>query len=86
MLWVMLCWINLGPGIHVDVNLKIIIYLNPVADQVNPFMATIFPTDIALFHQDDAASHTTNIVQKWFEEQKDQGVDLASKFPRSHFK
>ncbi|MCJ8733570.1 hypothetical protein PDJAM_G00225080 [Pangasius djambal] len=41
--WTMFCWENLGPGIHVDVTLTHSTYLNIVADQVHPFMATVFP-------------------------------------------
>lgn len=43
MLWAMFCWATLGPGNHLDVTLSHTIYLNVVADQVHPFMATLFP-------------------------------------------
>ena len=64
----MFCCETLGPGIHVDVTLTCTTYLNIVADQVHPFMATVFPDGSGLFQQDNAPCHTTKIVQEWFEE------------------
>ena len=61
MLWTMFCWETLGPGIHVDVTLTRTTYLNIVADQVHPFMATVFPDGSGLFQQDNAP-----ILQKLF--------------------
>ena len=42
-----------------DVTWTCTIYLNIVADQVHPLMATI--------QQDNAPCYTANIVQEWFE-------------------
>ncbi|KAK3516884.1 hypothetical protein QTP70_028198 [Hemibagrus guttatus] len=53
----MFCWDILGPGIHADVTLSLITYLNIVADQVCPFMATVFPKGSGLFQQDPATLH-----------------------------
>ncbi|KAG5841041.1 hypothetical protein ANANG_G00195380 [Anguilla anguilla] len=39
-----------------------------VADQVHPFMATVFPGGSGLFQQGNAPCHTAKIVQEWFEE------------------
>ncbi|KAJ8276573.1 hypothetical protein COCON_G00083250, partial [Conger conger] len=72
MLWAMFCWETLGPGIHVDVNLTHATYLNIVADQVHPFMATVFPDGSGLFQQDNAPCHTAHIVQEWFEEHEEE--------------
>lgn len=68
MLWAVFCWKSFGPTIHVD--------------QVQPFMATVFPNCSVLFQQYDAPCHTAKPVQKWFD--KVHGVDLASKFPIEH--
>ncbi|MCI4388573.1 hypothetical protein PGIGA_G00087550 [Pangasianodon gigas] len=68
MLWAMFCWETLGPVIHVDVTLTRTIYLNIAADQVHPFMATVFPNGSGLFQQDNAPCHSAKIVQAWFEE------------------
>ncbi|MCI4379860.1 hypothetical protein PGIGA_G00233280, partial [Pangasianodon gigas] len=68
MLWAMFCWETLGPGIHVDAILTHTTYLNIVADQVQPFMATVFPNRSDLFRQDNAPCHTVKTVQEWFEE------------------
>ncbi|MCJ8732198.1 hypothetical protein PDJAM_G00208470 [Pangasius djambal] len=58
----------MGPGIHVDVILTRTTYLNIVADQVHPFMATVFPNGSGLFQQDNATCHTAKLDQEWFEE------------------
>ncbi|MCI4380731.1 hypothetical protein PGIGA_G00243310 [Pangasianodon gigas] len=65
MLWAMFCWETLGPGIHVDVTLRHTNYLNIVAGQVKPFMATVFPNGSGIFQQDNAPCHTAEIVQEW---------------------
>lgn len=42
-LWAMFCWETSGPAIYVDVILTCSTSVNNVADQVHPFMKTIFP-------------------------------------------
>ena len=59
MLWAMFSWENLGPGIHLDVALTCTTYLSIVADQVHPFMATVFPGGSGLFQQDNVPCYTT---------------------------
>lgn len=53
---------TLGCGIHV--NLTITTYLSIAADQVHPFMATVFPNSRGHIQQD--------IVQEWFKEQSNE--------------
>jgi len=72
MLWAMFCWENLGPVIHVDVNLTCATYLNIVEDQVHLFMTVVFPSGSGLFQQDNAPCHTAHIVQEWFEEHDEE--------------
>ncbi|KAF7642071.1 hypothetical protein LDENG_00265060 [Lucifuga dentata] len=48
MIWVTSCWV-LGSYIHVDVTLTCSTYLNMAADQVQPFMAAVFPDGMASF-------------------------------------
>ncbi|XP_053480566.1 intraflagellar transport protein 122 homolog isoform X3 [Ictalurus furcatus] len=68
MLWAMFCLESLGPGIYVDVTLTRTTYQNIAADQVHPFMATVFPNSSGLFQLDNALCYTAYIVQEWFEE------------------
>lgn len=65
MLWGMFCWETLGPGILVEVTLTCTTYPNAVADQVHPFMTTVFPDGGELSQQDDVPCHTAKIVQEW---------------------
>lgn len=53
-LWAVLCWETLTPGIHVDVSLASTTYLNNVPDKVHHIMATVFPIGRGLFQQDNA--------------------------------
>lgn len=66
---IMFCCVTLGPGIHVDVTMTCTTYLSIIADQVHPFIATVFPNVSDLFQQDTAmcpsALHT--IVQGFTE-------------------
>lgn len=39
-----------------------------VTEQVQPFMANVFPNSSSLFQQNDASGHTANIRQERFEE------------------
>lgn len=55
MLWAMFCWETLGVAILLD---ECSTCLNIVADQVHPFMETVFPTVSRLFHSDNASCHT----------------------------
>lgn len=70
MFWATFCWKTLGPAIDVVVTLTHATYLNIVADQVYPFLATVFP---------DGSGHTT----RFEEHDRVQGITLVSKFARS---
>ena len=53
---------TLGPAIHVDISLIRATYLNMVADQVHPFMVTVFRGGGGLSQKDNAPCHT---AQEW---------------------
>ncbi|KAJ8254683.1 hypothetical protein GJAV_G00196010 [Gymnothorax javanicus] len=67
-LWAMFCWESLGPIVHLEASLTPDAYLNIVADQVHPFMATVFPDGDGFFQQDGGPCCTAQSVQEWFEE------------------
>lgn len=69
---------TLGRAIYVAVILPCNTYPKLVADQVQRFMETVFPDGTGLFH-------TSKTFQYWFMEQKVQGDDFASTFPRFQF-
>lgn len=48
-LWAMFGWENLGSGIHMAVTLTKNTCINIVVDQVNPFMAMVFPYGSDIF-------------------------------------
>ncbi len=68
MLWAMFCWGTLGPIIPIAQFLTALRYLNFVADQVHPFMTTVFPPGDGRYQQDNAPCHTARIVKEWFKE------------------
>ncbi|MCI4377385.1 hypothetical protein PGIGA_G00202980 [Pangasianodon gigas] len=61
--WAMFCWETLGPGIYVSATLTRTTYLNIVADQVHPFMATVFPNGSGLLQQDNVPCHTAKLFR-----------------------
>uniref|UniRef100_A0A671YBG6 Tc1-like transposase DDE domain-containing protein n=1 Tax=Sparus aurata TaxID=8175 RepID=A0A671YBG6_SPAAU len=76
-LWAMFCWETLGPAIHLDVALTSTTYLNILADQVHPFIQTVFPDGSGFFQRDSTPRHTAKIVQEWFEEHNDEFTVLT---------
>lgn len=56
-LWARFYWETLGLGIHVNVIVTHIIYLNIVSDYVHPCLATILPNGFDLFQQDKMSCH-----------------------------
>lgn len=68
MVWAMFSWGTLGPIIPIEQSLTSVRYLNMVADQVHPFMATVFPAGDGVYQQDNAPCHKGRIVMDWFEE------------------
>lgn len=63
-LWTMFSWEILRPGILVDVALTCNTYLIIVACQEHPFIPfMVFTNDCVLFHENNAAGHTTVFIQ-----------------------
>ncbi|GBN99020.1 hypothetical protein AVEN_23185-1 [Araneus ventricosus] len=83
MVWCMFSWHALGPLIPVEGTLNSCAYLSIVADQVHPYMATVYPENDGAFQQDNATCHVSKIVRAWFDEHDVPVTTLASKFPRS---
>ncbi|GBN42181.1 Transposable element Tcb1 transposase [Araneus ventricosus] len=72
MVWVMFPWHALGPLIPVEGTLNSCAYLSIVADQVHPYMATVYPANDGVFRQDNATCHVSKIVCAWFEEHNEE--------------
>ncbi|GBL90824.1 hypothetical protein AVEN_215556-1 [Araneus ventricosus] len=47
-------------------------YLNITADQLQPYMAFVFPTGNEFFQYDNAPCHKARIVLEWFVEHTDE--------------
>ncbi|GFY13887.1 DDE_3 domain-containing protein [Trichonephila clavipes] len=43
-------------------------YLNIIADQLHPYMASVFPAGNGMSQQGNAPCHKTKIVLEWFQE------------------
>ncbi|GBN03595.1 Transposable element Tcb2 transposase [Araneus ventricosus] len=82
MVWVMFSWHALGPLNRVEGTLNSCVYLSIVADQVHPYMATMYPANDGVFQQDNATCHVSKIVRAWFEEY-DEGFQLLPWPPNS---
>ncbi|GFT39999.1 transposase domain containing protein [Trichonephila clavipes] len=57
-------------------------YLNIIADQLHPYMASILPAGNGMFQQDNAPCHKSKIVLEWFQEH-DAEFQLMSWPPNS---
>ncbi|GBN24958.1 hypothetical protein AVEN_210173-1 [Araneus ventricosus] len=71
-----------GPLIPVECTLNSCAYLSIVADQENPYMATVYPANDGVFQQDNVTCHVPKIVRAWFEEH-DEVFQLLPWLPNS---
>ncbi|GFX14712.1 transposable element Tc1 transposase [Trichonephila clavipes] len=61
-------WASLGPVVVVEQSMNTTGYLNIIADQLHPYMASVFPAENGMFQQDNAPCHKAKIVLEWFQE------------------
>ena len=66
--WEMFSWSTLGPIIPIEQSLTSVHYVNIVANQVHPFMTTVFTAGDGVYQQDNAPCHKGRNVLEWFEE------------------
>lgn len=67
MVWAMFSWTTLGTIIPIHQSLTSMHYVNIIADQVYPFMTTVFPAGDGVY-QKDIIRHKRQIVMEWFDE------------------
>ncbi|GFU88927.1 transposase domain containing protein [Trichonephila clavipes] len=67
--WGTLSWASLGPVVVVELTMNATGYLNIIADQLHPYMASVFPAGNGMFQQYNAPYHKATIVLEWFQEQ-----------------
>ncbi len=59
-------WHTLGPLVPIEHHLNTTAYLSIVADQVHPFMTTVFPSSDGYFQQHNTPCHKAQIIPDWF--------------------
>ncbi len=84
MVWGIFSWHNLGLLVPIECNLNTTAYLSIVADQVDPFMTTVYPSSDGYFQQDNAPCHKAQIISDWFLEHDNEFfTQMASTVTRS---
>ncbi len=66
MVWGIFSWHILGPLVPIEHHLIATAYPSIVADHVNPFMTTVYPSSEGYFQQHNAACHKAQIISDWF--------------------
>ncbi len=66
MVWGIFSWHTLGPLVPIEHCLNATAYLSIVADHVNPFMTTVYPSSYGFFQQDNAPCHKAQIISDCF--------------------
>ncbi|GFW86552.1 transposable element Tcb2 transposase [Trichonephila clavipes] len=82
MLWGTFSWVFLGPVVVVEKIINATGYLNIIADQLHPYMASVFPAGNGMFQQDNNPYQKAKIVLEWFQEH-DAEFQLTSWLPNS---
>ncbi len=57
---------HFGPLVPIEHCLNATVYLSIVADDVHPFMTTVYPSSDEYFQQDNAPCHKAQIISDWF--------------------
>ncbi len=66
MVWGIFSWHTLGPLVPIEHRLNATDYLSIVADDVHPFMTSVYPSSDSYFQQDNAPCHKAQIISDWF--------------------
>ncbi|GFV99621.1 transposable element Tcb1 transposase [Trichonephila clavipes] len=82
LLWGTFSWASLGPVVVVEQTMNTTGYLNIIADQLHPYMVSVFPAGNGMFQQDNASCHKAKIVLELFQEH-DAEFQLMSWPPNS---
>ncbi len=82
MVWGIFSWHTLGPLVPIEHHLNATAYLSIVADHVQPFMTTVYPSSDGYFQQDNAPCHKAQIISDWFLEH-DNEITLFKWPPQS---
>jgi hypothetical protein len=59
---------SVGPIITLHGRITAREYVHRLDNQVHPMIQTLFPNNDAVFHDNNAPTHTAGTVQSWFEE------------------
>ncbi len=59
-------WHTLGPLVPTEHCLNATAYLSIAADNVHPFMTTVYPSSDGYFQKDNAPCHKAQIISDWF--------------------
>ncbi len=66
MVWGIFSCHTLGPVVPIEHRLNATAYLNIVADHVQPFMTTVYPSLDGYLPQGNAPCHKAQIISDWF--------------------
>ncbi len=66
MVWGIFSWHTLGPSVPIEHRLNTTACLSIVADHVNPFITTVYPSSDDYFQQDNTPCHKAQIISDWF--------------------
>ncbi|GFT10568.1 transposable element Tc1 transposase [Trichonephila clavipes] len=81
-LWGTFSWTFLGPVVVVEQTMNATGYLNIIAAQLHPCMASVFPAGNRMFQQDHTPCHKAKSLLDWFQEY-DSEFQLTSWLPNS---
>ncbi len=83
MVWGIYSWRTLGPLVPIEHHLNTTAYLSIVADDVHPFMTTVYPSSDGYFQQDNVPCHKAQIISDWFLEHDNEFILIRSQSNRA---